>query len=248
MHENRVLREKAECNVLAAEDNPINRLLIAKQLTELNVTFDIVNDGQEAFNKLSMNPQKYDVVLTDHHMPVMDGVTLAKKIRGQKYRFSDIKIVVVTAEQSQEVEGYMLKGIFDDALYKPYKIVDLLKILKSEPIMLEKPSRSVGAHWFHLFPIEESRFMAKIFIKTMVDDSNLLQETIKTDMEQLGKILHRIKGGADAIGAKEIADRARSAELALNESYDEKFILASVNELLNTMRVQIDITRNWLNN
>ncbi|MGF1723379.1 transporter substrate-binding domain-containing protein [Photobacterium nomapromontoriensis] len=78
-------REAAEANnrlVLVAEDHPINQQVIAKQLTKLGIHADIVNNGQLAIEALATH--KYGLLLSDCHMPEMDGYTLATTIRQQE--------------------------------------------------------------------------------------------------------------------------------------------------------------------
>ncbi|MGR5210073.1 transporter substrate-binding domain-containing protein [Vibrio rotiferianus] len=75
-------REQAELNgrlILVAEDHPINQQVISKQLEKIGVHADIVDDGQQALDALKST--RYGLLLTDCHMPEMDGYTLSATIR-----------------------------------------------------------------------------------------------------------------------------------------------------------------------
>ncbi|MEF1228563.1 ATP-binding protein, partial [Vibrio fortis] len=75
-------REQAEKNgrlILVAEDHPINQQVIAKQLANIGVHADIVDNGLLALNALK--EKRYGLLLTDCHMPEMDGYTLSANIR-----------------------------------------------------------------------------------------------------------------------------------------------------------------------
>lgn len=65
--------------VLVVDDNKINLLLFSKILKKLGAAYDLSNDGQKASDLFNENT--YDLVITDIHMPVMDGVELTKRIR-----------------------------------------------------------------------------------------------------------------------------------------------------------------------
>ena len=74
--------EWSHLRVLLAEDNPVNMLVQKKILTKLGVTFDVAADGREAVELASAN--RYDVILLDLQMPVMDGLQAAKTLRQQR--------------------------------------------------------------------------------------------------------------------------------------------------------------------
>ncbi|MBY5943758.1 transporter substrate-binding domain-containing protein [Photobacterium rosenbergii] len=75
-------REHAEMSgqlILVAEDHPINQQVIGKQLEKLGVVADIVDNGVQALQALEQN--RYGLLLSDCHMPEMDGYTLATTVR-----------------------------------------------------------------------------------------------------------------------------------------------------------------------
>ncbi len=82
--ESREQAEDAGRLILVAEDHPINQQVIRKQLERIGVQADIVENGVQALE--SLNTHRYGLLLTDCHMPEMDGYTLAASIRSQETR------------------------------------------------------------------------------------------------------------------------------------------------------------------
>jgi two-component system capsular synthesis sensor histidine kinase RcsC len=87
--------------VLVAEDNPLNQTLITEQLTTLGCMPVIVGDGRQALAVLSQTD--VDLVLTDIHMPVMDGYALIAALRETHPALPVLAFSAVTGvEQAEE--------------------------------------------------------------------------------------------------------------------------------------------------
>ena len=87
-------------NVLIVEDSPTMRQLIIfalKRLRDADVTE--ANDGVDGYKKLSQ--KKFDLVITDINMPVMDGLKLVSLIRKDQVH-KDVPIVIITTEGAAE--------------------------------------------------------------------------------------------------------------------------------------------------
>jgi CheY-like chemotaxis protein len=111
--------------ILVAEDNAVNRLVIAKQLTELGHCFEIAPDGEAAWDAL--RERRFGLLLSDCLMPVLDGYGLVRRIRTHEETSGDprLPIVALTANVSQgEVEKCRASG-FDDYLSKPVVLPQL---------------------------------------------------------------------------------------------------------------------------
>jgi len=85
---------------LVVEDSPTMRQLIVFALSRVKgLTCAEADDGVDALKKLST--QRFDIIITDINMPVMDGLKLVKRIRGdQSYR--DVPIMIITTEGAEE--------------------------------------------------------------------------------------------------------------------------------------------------
>ncbi|WNL45694.1 transporter substrate-binding domain-containing protein [Dyella sp. BiH032] len=115
---------KADIHVLVAEDNPINQTLIAAQLEKLGYRCDVVSNGKEALDALDR--RSYDLLITDCHMPLMDGYELARAVRRHEtHDGAHLRILAMTANAMPgELERCTSAGM-DDFLPKPVRIPEL---------------------------------------------------------------------------------------------------------------------------
>ncbi|MDO1502062.1 7TM diverse intracellular signaling domain-containing protein [Winogradskyella maritima] len=107
-------------HILVVEDNKMNQLVMRKMLGSVpNVTFVVVNNGQEALDALKT--EVYDVILMDLQMPIMDGYEATEKIRSG-FLGADIEnlpIIAVTADAMQETKQRVFELGMNDYLTKP---------------------------------------------------------------------------------------------------------------------------------
>ncbi len=115
--------------VLVAEDNSANRFVLGKQLQRIGVEHTMVNDGYEALRCLDENT--FDLLITDCHMPRIDGFQLTDIIRKREEGTGvRLPIVAVTASiLPEELERCMTCGM-DDTLSKPVKVADIERCLQ----------------------------------------------------------------------------------------------------------------------
>lgn len=116
-------------NVLIAEDNSVNALVITSLLKKWDARYCVAKDGLEAVD--SIKQQDYDIVLMDIQMPNMDGKEATQVIR----QFSDdhkrnIPIIAFTAEASIEFHQEYLNHGFNDCITKPFRPEQLYNLLK----------------------------------------------------------------------------------------------------------------------
>lgn len=110
--------------ILVAEDNETNQELITLQLESLGHTPVVVSNGSEAFAEL--HKHEYDLLLTDIHMPVMDGYGLTRAIReSNEPNLRNLTIIAVTANAANSEASRCLEKGMDDYLSKPISIDDL---------------------------------------------------------------------------------------------------------------------------
>jgi len=106
--------------VLLAEDEPVNVLVLKKILQKWGIVPDVAANGKEAVDAVMKN--KYDVILMDINMPVMDGFEAAKRIRNLNDNVNaEIPIIAVTASIGAAIEQISTFKYIDDCLLKPFK-------------------------------------------------------------------------------------------------------------------------------
>jgi signal transduction histidine kinase len=112
--------------VLFVEDNQLNVLLGCTILKKWKINYDIAYNGIEAFDLFQKN--NYDVVLTDVHMPEMDGLELTQLIRSYDNEIkSNIQIIALTASVLEEERDIFFKSGFNFIVLKPYREKDLIE-------------------------------------------------------------------------------------------------------------------------
>ncbi|WP_426286503.1 ATP-binding protein [Luteibacter sp. E-22] len=116
--------KEATLDVLVAEDNATNRQLVAAQLARLGHRYELVADGAEALARASS--RRFDVLLTDLHMPVMDGYALTRALREQG---SSLRIVAVTANALPGEEARCRASGMDGFATKPLRLGELDMLL-----------------------------------------------------------------------------------------------------------------------
>ena len=116
-------------NILVAEDNLNNQRLIQILLNKLELNSTIVSNGQEAVD--IYKKEKYDLILMDINMPIMDGISATKHIREfEKELNYSTAIIALTANSIEgDKEKYLSQGM-NDYLSKPIEFDILVEILK----------------------------------------------------------------------------------------------------------------------
>ena len=117
-------------HVLVVEDNKTNQMLMKIILDDLGVTYDITNDGAEGVLNFKLN--KYDVILMDENMPIMNGIEASKHIREieEEKSLTPIPIIAVTANALTGDKEKFIEAGMDDYIPKPYAEKDIVKVLQ----------------------------------------------------------------------------------------------------------------------
>jgi PAS domain S-box-containing protein len=111
--------------ILVAEDNKTNQHVIRRLLGRLGIAYEIAEDGIEALSMFERG--HYGMLLTDCHMPRMDGFELAATIRGREAGTgARIPIVALTADAIPSTERHCLEVGMDAVLTKPVRLDRLL--------------------------------------------------------------------------------------------------------------------------
>jgi len=121
-------------SILVVEDNAINLRLITAALTRAGHHVDSAMDGSAAILKFSQD--RYDVILMDIMMPVMDGISATREIRKieslREIANEDrVKIIAITANAFEDDRAKFFDAGMDFYMNKPVEIEELMKILNS---------------------------------------------------------------------------------------------------------------------
>jgi signal transduction histidine kinase/ligand-binding sensor domain-containing protein/DNA-binding response OmpR family regulator len=130
--------------VLLVEDNAVNQKIAATYLKRLGCEVEIAPDGEQAVHAFSAN--RYDLVLMDMQMPVMDGLEATRRIRAAEPVGRRTPIVALTADAMQGARERCLEAGADDYLTKPLELSRLKEAVerfaKSEAALNAAPQGS----------------------------------------------------------------------------------------------------------
>ncbi|WP_419765189.1 MAG: ATP-binding protein [Arcobacter sp.] len=206
-------------HLLVAEDNPNNQKLIEILIHKLDMKCTIANNGQEAVNEYSNN--KYDLILMDINMPILDGVSATKKILKMQKENNSYKVPII-ALTANTIEGDKEKYIFagmDDYLAKPI-IFDKFKAMiehYTKEDFVDDKLNSIKEEDSPLFSIqntmnqlnldeETSLMLLENFFLTINDDILILEEKIKNNLHnEVYQQAHYIKGSCLNLALNELA-------------------------------------------
>lgn len=115
-------------NVLVVEDSPTMRQLIIFALKRLRESRVVeASDGVDGYKKLSQ--EKFDIIITDINMPVMDGLKLVSLIRKDQ-NHKDVPIVIITTEGAMEDKQRALALGANAYITKPIQASKVLSTVK----------------------------------------------------------------------------------------------------------------------
>jgi PAS domain S-box-containing protein len=127
MPEETIVEQKLDhVKILLAEDNYLNHLLLESIMTEWGVEMSIAQDGKKVIEMLEKD--QYDLILMDVHMPEMDGYEATRYIRENlPAPLSQIPIIAITANASEEDKIKCLEAGMNDFIPKPFRTDELFK-------------------------------------------------------------------------------------------------------------------------
>ncbi len=117
--------------ILAAEDNPINQLVLRTLLQQVGADPVMVADGEQAL--AAWRGQDWDLILMDIQMPGMDGVTASRAIRNEETAAGRARtpIIALTANvMRDQVQAYLVAGM-DDVVAKPIEVGRLVAAMEA---------------------------------------------------------------------------------------------------------------------
>jgi len=110
--------------VLIAEDEEALRAFVARALTMDGHEVMVAADGGEALDVLVREQGKFDVLLTDIRMPVMDGIALALAAARD---FPELTILLMTGYADQRERAHGLDALIHDVIAKPFSLEEIRK-------------------------------------------------------------------------------------------------------------------------
>ncbi|MFT6420892.1 MAG: diguanylate cyclase (GGDEF)-like protein [Porticoccus sp.] len=222
--------------ILVVDDNRPNQKVAIAMLERMGCQCELVDTGKGAVEAVIRN--RFDAVLMDCYMPVMNGYDATRQIRmyeGGHDNSSGIPIIAMTANNTQlEVDRCMDAGM-DDFLSKPLRIDDLEKmLLKWVPPDEDESTgnevdddlfsvRGVDISGFSYDPLVIQELKASVgevivsMIEAFLEDTPVYLQSLKhaiteNDGRQVRELAHTVKGSASNFGARRVTELAKTIE------------------------------------
>ncbi len=214
--------------ILLAEDNPANQKLAAYVLRGRGHMVEIVGDGQQAISMIQEN--RYDVILMDVQMPGMDGLEATKTVRAHEDGRRRVPIIAMTAHAMKGDRERCLAAGMDAYLSKPidgHEMIALVETLAagSQPAASSLiPPRATESRAAAVFDPElalkrcyRRPEMVRDMIKCFFDEAESLIRQMyaalgKGDLQEVGRLGHRLKGTVVHLGAEATTEVALRVE------------------------------------
>ncbi len=113
--------------ILVADDNVINRKVLERQIAMLGYVAEFAEDGAQALSMWRQSP--YGLLMTDCHMPEMDGYELTRSIRREEKEDEHIPILAITADAMKQTVRNCLAAGMQGCLTKPMGLEHLREVL-----------------------------------------------------------------------------------------------------------------------
>jgi len=244
--------------ILVAEDNEINQKVIREQLSLLGYAADIVKTGREALEHCRGGD--YALLLTDLHMPELDGYGLTLQIRLSEAGRARIPIIALTANALKgEAERCLAVGM-DDYLSKPAPLgilaaalekwmpaavaamappppaTDVLPVSSTAPVQVSVLEALVGSN-----PQLIEEFLAEFAVNAARLAVELVDAFKNRQSQAAAGIAHKLKSSSRSVGALRLSELCAAIEVAGNAGDP-----AVLTELLPAFQAEIALVKDYL--
>ncbi|KAA8701507.1 MULTISPECIES: ATP-binding protein [Pseudomonas] len=212
---------------LVVDDYPANRVLLSQQLTYLG--HDVSDSEDGAHGLRAWRKGAFDVVISDCHMPIMNGYDLASAIRAEEARLQLPRCLIIglTANALPEEKQRCLDSGMDDCLFKPISLRDLSeRLVSARPRTLAAELQVAQLGQGQTLDLSTLRQLARgdeQAISTLVRDLadsldsdrvRLLEGYGTGDLKVLAELAHRVKGGGRIVGGQNVIIHCTRLEAA----------------------------------
>ncbi|MDA3971149.1 MAG: response regulator, partial [Desulfobulbaceae bacterium] len=250
--------------VLLVEDNKINQQVAREILEQAGLAVDLANDGKEAVELAEKH--KYDVIIMDIQMPIMDGFAATKKIRNSKSATRNVPIVAMTAHAMAGDRAKSIAAGMVDHVPKPIDPAELYRVLlkwiKPDKGRPKGKSRREKKLKISATPMPASlpgidivnglsrvggnkdlyRGLLKDFYKEYGDAAGKIKESLGKEDKELGvRLAHTVKGVAGNLGAEPLQAAGADLEAAIKDN-----TLDNIEELLDVFAQNLKTIMNGL--
>ena len=228
------------CLILVAEDNQTNQFVIKSQMRRLGFAAEFVNDGREAWDVLSRNEGRHGLLITDCHMPFIDGYQLTGLIRDRELTSRRrLPVVALTANALQGESDICRAAGMDAYLFKPTDLATLDAMVQkwlprtanlrrsADGPEVNPATAEIGTSDASALPVDTAvlagllgssdpdaiREMLALYLSTEAETPAALRAFAEAhDAVGLGKVAHAAKGAASSAGAMRLMRLCKAIE------------------------------------
>jgi PAS domain S-box-containing protein len=217
--------QRTQLKILLADDNAVNQQVALALLAKMGYRADVVVNGEEVLHALAR--ERYDVVLMDVEMPVMDGLEASRRIN-QQWPAERPRIIAMTANAMQGDRETCLAAGMDDYVSKPIRRAELAAALvRSESRTTSAGGSPKAREVDDLEPVDLTQLEATVgdptfvreLISTFLSDAPHLVGTLRSSLEEhnpeeLRIAAHTLKSNGWTFGATALASLSEELELS----------------------------------
>jgi len=214
------------------DDHAINREFLRTGLGRLAKSVDLASNGPEAIRLCA--EKHFDVILLDLHMPQMDGLTTANRIRDLETSSADARIMILTADTRPEEQSRLLNAGMDQVMTKPIAIADLAAVISGQNRHESRPKLPGQRHIAPTHLLDQQRALAAANNDQALARKlqGMLERELQTGLEKLDQmfkeqrykeasaLLHQWAGAGGYAGATRFGQACRSLRQCLNRDMD----------------------------
>ncbi len=230
------VRQRFDAKVLMVEDNETNLLILEQILLSLGCRVESASNGRDAI--VALEKERFDLILMDVQMPIMDGLTATREIR-QKEQINGWPrqlIIALTANALSGDREFCLRAGMDDYLSKPVTIGSLSQTMaRWLPVKNAQFEQSTAA--VDIEPTAAPAINLNELKKSLGDSAGPIIKQVLTsylkegsahittlshlddecDLELITRIVHNLKSSSAAIGANAFSALCKEAETAARQ-------------------------------
>jgi CheY-like chemotaxis protein/HPt (histidine-containing phosphotransfer) domain-containing protein len=251
MSEQPVTNMDASLSILVVDDDELNRQMMRLILKREGHLIECVTNGAEALE--AVKSRRFDMVLMDLQMPVMDGVEASRRIREWENGDGHTFIVALTASYLPEKGAELFEAGIDNYLSKPFEVAHLRNMLQHTLENRKSDSFSEMGEPTSELPASDVDLDLQVGIQRVGGDSAVYNDLLSDfigelpdklerlwsyyrdrDGDGLFRAAHNLKGVSASLGALQMSAQAQRLEKQVTQGYTE-----SIEALLNDISATI---------